>query len=199
MRHRSRKRGSTRRRVSSRKVTFPHAMAFVSNLFPHFAGHKERPTAERFAGARHVVDEIKRTRDAARRLAEGDLAEFGRLVTESHVSLRRVLLVPFGRERVAGDSAEVLDTDGATNESAVAQSDGRRRRLAMHAHRGVPNLRTVSNSKKVSGSRTKNKHTGHGRSATVRVVPHNTAEAPRPTRRSGVDGAFRSSFSGTTS
>ena len=38
--------------------------------------------------ARHAVYENQRTRKAAEALKKGDLAEFGRLMTESHVSLR---------------------------------------------------------------------------------------------------------------
>jgi galactokinase len=40
------------------------------------------------ARARHVVTEIERTRQAARALAEGDLDRVGRLMAESHRSLR---------------------------------------------------------------------------------------------------------------
>lgn len=38
--------------------------------------------------ARHVVTEIQRTLDAAAALERGDLARFGRLMNESHDSLR---------------------------------------------------------------------------------------------------------------
>ena len=38
--------------------------------------------------ARHAVYENQRTRKAAEALKKGDLAEFGRLMNESHVSLR---------------------------------------------------------------------------------------------------------------
>ena len=44
------------------------------------------PTAHR--RARHVVGEVQRTKDAVSALQRGDIEEFGRLMTQSHVSLR---------------------------------------------------------------------------------------------------------------
>lgn len=38
--------------------------------------------------ARHVVGEVQRTKDAVSALQRGDIEEFGRLMTQSHVSLR---------------------------------------------------------------------------------------------------------------
>jgi galactokinase len=38
--------------------------------------------------ARHVVEESQRTLDAAQAIAEGDVDQLGRLITQSHVSLR---------------------------------------------------------------------------------------------------------------
>ncbi|XP_064478000.1 galactokinase-like [Ornithodoros turicata] len=50
--------------------------------------HKEQMTAEQFAAAHHVVTEIHRTTTAAQALESGNLVEFGRLMAESHTSLR---------------------------------------------------------------------------------------------------------------
>ena len=38
--------------------------------------------------ARHVVGEVQRTKDAVTALQQGDIAQFGKLMTQSHVSLR---------------------------------------------------------------------------------------------------------------
>ncbi len=41
-----------------------------------------------FRRARHVVSEVERTRNAVKALQAGNIEEFGRLMTESHISLR---------------------------------------------------------------------------------------------------------------
>ena len=41
-----------------------------------------------FRRVRHVVSEIRRTEEAANALDEGDYETFGRLMVESHISLR---------------------------------------------------------------------------------------------------------------
>ncbi|MCX7825705.1 MAG: galactokinase [Verrucomicrobiae bacterium] len=51
------------------------------------AAEKQMP-ANVFRRARHVITEIARTREAARVFQRGDMASFGRLMNESHESLR---------------------------------------------------------------------------------------------------------------
>ena len=53
---------------------------------------KGKLTEEEYKRARHVISEIERTRVAADALTEGKYQEFGKLMYESHYSLR---LVPF--------------------------------------------------------------------------------------------------------
>ena len=43
---------------------------------------------EIYRRARHVVTEIERTEQAAKALREGDFAQFGQLMIQSHLSLR---------------------------------------------------------------------------------------------------------------
>lgn len=56
------------------------------------AHHSELPPLV-FDRLQHVVSEIARTQDAVRVLEAGDLAEFGRLMNESHFSLRDLYTV----------------------------------------------------------------------------------------------------------
>ena len=46
-----------------------------------------------FRRARHVVTEIQRTSDAVQALKDGDYKKFGELMTQSHKSLRYMLIV----------------------------------------------------------------------------------------------------------
>lgn len=55
--------------------------------FPSPAG-RELVSGEAFRRARHVVGEIQRTAQAAAALSRGDYRAFGRLMVESHHSLR---------------------------------------------------------------------------------------------------------------
>jgi len=50
--------------------------------------HFEQMPRDRSAGAVHVVDEIRRVGEAAAALRQGRMADFGRLLSESHASLR---------------------------------------------------------------------------------------------------------------
>lgn len=53
-----------------------------------FSAGRELMSKEGFRRARHVVGEIRRTAQAAAALSRGDYKAFGRLMVESHYSLR---------------------------------------------------------------------------------------------------------------
>lgn len=55
---------------------------------PFSAAGRELVSKEGFRRARHVVGEIRRTAQAAAALSRGDYRAFGRLMVESHNSLR---------------------------------------------------------------------------------------------------------------
>lgn len=52
--------------------------------------HKDKLTKVEYVRARHVISEIQRTLDAVEALKAGDYQKFGRLMHESHCSLRCV-------------------------------------------------------------------------------------------------------------
>ena len=54
--------------------------------------HKDKLTKVEYMRARHVISEIQRTLDAVEALKAGDYQKFGRLMHESHCSLRCVLV-----------------------------------------------------------------------------------------------------------
>ena len=52
--------------------------------------HKDQLTKVEYMRARHVISEIQRTLDAVEALKAGDYHKFGRLMHDSHCSLRYV-------------------------------------------------------------------------------------------------------------
>ena len=69
--------------------TFHNALSSPSP-HPHclHAAHEAHLSAVQLQRARHVVREIARTREAVEALRNGDYQHFGRLMVDSHASLR---------------------------------------------------------------------------------------------------------------
>jgi galactokinase len=74
--------------------------------FNRFAGHLPDEIAKR---ARHVVEEIARTQQAQALLEAGDVAQFGRLMNECHVSLRDLYEVSCPELNVMVEVAQSLN------------------------------------------------------------------------------------------
>lgn len=67
-----------------------HNALFSPSPHPHclHAAHEAHLSAVQLQRARHVVREIARTREAVEALRNGDYQHFGRLMVDSHASLR---------------------------------------------------------------------------------------------------------------
>ena len=70
------------------KRSFPRINSLRDVTLPQLLDHQDRLPLLTFRRCRHVVSEIERTRQAAETLKQGDLIGFGRLMNDSHVSLR---------------------------------------------------------------------------------------------------------------
>ncbi len=70
------------------KAGHPQIASLRDVTLEHLTSCESRMDAVAFSRCRHVVSEIRRTQQAAAALRHHDAAEFGRLMTESHVSLR---------------------------------------------------------------------------------------------------------------
>lgn len=63
---------------------------FVQLMLFVCVAHKDQLTKVEYMRARHVISEIQRTLDAVEALKAGDYHKFGRLMHDSHCSLRYV-------------------------------------------------------------------------------------------------------------
>jgi galactokinase len=91
------RRDQCNRAVQLLSQSLPGIRALRDVSVTDFEQHADLLPAEIRARARHVIYECQRTRSAAKALQEGDLASVGRLINESHESLRDLYEVS-GRE-----------------------------------------------------------------------------------------------------
>lgn len=73
---------------SCKRKLIIHIFHSNGDFFPLVAGAKEQLDSVTFQRARHVIEETERTARAAEALKRGAYREFGKLMVESHNSLR---------------------------------------------------------------------------------------------------------------
>ena len=69
--------------------------AYVLQNISSFVDAKDRLDSVTYRRAQHVIEEIERTAQAAEALKRGAYQEFGKLMVESHNSLRYTVLLSY--------------------------------------------------------------------------------------------------------